>query len=71
MWVPLYIEAPGTPDATWKPLLQVSLYMKDTTKAQPLATKAAISGHQRAVVRHNWACGMGRAKMKFSISLSG
>ena len=71
MWVPLYIEAPGTPDATWKPLLKVSLYIKDTIQTQPLATKVAISGHQGAVVRHNWACGMGRAKMEFSISLSG
>lgn len=59
MWVPLYIEAPGTPDATWKPLLKVSLYMKGTIKAKRLSAKVAISDHQQAVVRHKWACGMG------------
>ncbi|KAH7490466.1 hypothetical protein FOMA001_g3073 [Fusarium oxysporum f. sp. matthiolae] len=34
-WVPLYRKAPGTPGATWKPLLKVSLYIKCTMKAQP------------------------------------
>lgn len=33
-WVPLYRKAPGTPGATWKPLLKVSLYIKCTIKAQ-------------------------------------
>jgi hypothetical protein len=55
--VPLYRKAPGTPDATWKLLLKVSLYFEYTIKAQP----PAIDVHNKAVVRHNWACNMGQA----------
>jgi hypothetical protein len=71
MWVGLYIKAPGTPDATWEPLLKVSLYMNSTY----YQSSAACKGHDQ---RPPTSCGetqlgaqhgSGRVKMKTSISL--
>lgn len=48
-WAPRrYMAAPGTPDATWKTLLKVSLYIKCTVRARLPGCLAPIVPRQTA-----------------------
>lgn len=50
-----YMAAPGTPDATWKTLLKVSLYIKCTARARlPGPHSSSTDGEVQAAARHYW-----------------